>query len=792
MAGKKCILIFIILLYMTLYDSTDANVNKTCSSSKQTLTCNYVPEEIPDGVQNVNIKDFALETLFDLHNELFRSNTWKNVKSLDFDDDFGDRLNLVHIRNKTFMNLQELKVLRMSCRTSFQIEPDAFKGLDKIKQLDFSGCTRLDLAILMKYLNGSDKVPNLEQLILSGIYNIATQGIHIDRTFSRCLAGKPLKIIDLSRTHISLFDCSVLTDLNHLIAVNLSRAIVDKRAKNCNPDPSFHGLDVDLSYSTINGAYISLGIHTYANLNIVASAKNISLVATFILSTRSLNLTALNEGPEILLYNIKIWAVDSINSIYTKELILKQNNLKWFDVRIDCNNIDASSIEILDVSENGMEYIHPSLIACLSGIKHLDLSANNLNAMRMEDVDLFGQLLNRSKQLQYINLASNMLVDIPVDFFKGSNSLVTINLSGNRLTQVHFELHHLKQLLFIDLSRNAIKIFDSVTMEQLDALMIDLEPNIVDTETKKMTSIGRYTSGNRHVRVSGNPFSCGTCETLSSIRWLVSAHITEPVPDQLTCKDERGKNIDLNDAVEAVQEVCERVMKIIVSTVTSFVVIFIIVGIVLLIYFRRKRTKQQQRRNNVIELLRQDEEYFALFLSFCNEDVEFVTENVIGPLNEGLQRLVGTDRNLVCLGDSEFRLGQYVHNESLRCIELSTVFLCLVSDSYCNSRYCVEEFDQATQRKYEQFYTRSLDQRMYTNTLLGRIKASSRIMCASWCQITPSCQDFTFHQNGCKVYGVEGSAQPFKRIELFVKGMLRILMTDIDINTTMQYVFILQ
>ncbi|KAL4237503.1 tRNA-dihydrouridine(20) synthase [NAD(P)+]-like protein [Mactra antiquata] len=698
MSGKKCILIFFISLHMTLYDSTDAIVNKTCSSSKQTLTCNYVPEEIPDGVLNVNIKNFVLEALFKLQNELFRSNTWKNVKSLNFDDRLGDTDNYVLIRNMTFINLQKLKYLRMFCLSNFQIEPDAFKGLDNIKQLEFSGCIRLNLDTLMKSLNGSDKVPNLEQLSLSEIHMLR-YGINIDRTVSRCLAGKPLKRLDLSRTHISSFNPSVSTDLNHLTAVNLSRAIVDKITDHSKSlFPALNGLDVDLSYSKIIGFYIPVGFKTLANLNLPLSAKNMPWLAVFISSVRSLNVSAFNDGREVFLYNIKVWANDNIKSKYTKEFISKQNKIKRIDIRIDCNNIDISSVELFDLSENGMEYIHPSFIACLSGLKHLDLSANNLNAMQMEDSVLFGQLLNRSKQLQYINLASNMLGDVPVDFFKGSRSLVTINLSENRLTQVHFELHHLKYLSFIDLSKNAIKILDSITMEQLDALKIDLEPNIVDTETKKMASIGGYTYGNRHVRVSGNPFSCGTCETLSSIRWLVSAHITEPVPDQLTCKDERGKNIALNDAVAAVQEICERVMKIVVPTITSVVVIFIIVGIVLLVYFRRKRTKQQQKRNNIIELLRHDEEYFALFLSFCDEDVEFVTENVIRPLNEGLQQLVGTDRNLVCLGDSEFRLGQYVHNESLRCIELSTVFLCVVSDSYCNSRYCVEEFDQATQR----------------------------------------------------------------------------------------------
>ncbi|KAL4218717.1 Toll-like receptor 7 [Mactra antiquata] len=671
-------------------------VNTSCSLSRKTFTCNYVPKDIPDGVQSVHIKDLMLETEdFDVNDGLFQSSSWKNVKYLSFFDHSEIKF---YLKERAFTSLTELKGLHIDSESRIQIDPNALLGLNNLNILDFSGCIRLNFDILMNALNGSEKVPNLEKLKLSTV-QYSLFGLNIDRKFSRSLLGKPVKILDLSMTHMSVLDFGILTDMDHLKVLNLSRAILSQHVRYDNLTPAkFNDLVLDFSYLTSPKLIIPYHSQTYANINISFSVlRYLDLHDRAVLFYPGiLNLTGILDGPDIKLYNINIWNDQNFKT-FTKQLIMNENKIHRFDVTFECDHFDFSSLELLALAENGLEYFHPSFLTCLRSLEHLDLSVNNLNAMQEENAQLFGQVLNSSDRLKYINLASNQLVDIPNDFFEGSKNLVTINLAGNKLTQVHFKLHHLQLLSFIDLSDNDIKILDSMTMKQLDAMRIDLEPNIVNTNTKKIASSIRYTSSIRKVRLKGNPFTCDTCETLSSIRWLVSTTITEPSPDELTCKGEDDTNISLTDAVVAVQGICERKLKIIVATITSVVASSICVGVVLFIYFRRKRAQKKRRRYDIIQLLRQANGHFAVFLSFCNEDEIFATENVIGPLNEGLQQLVGTERDLVCRGDSAFRLGQYVHNESLRCIDKSAVFLCIVSNSYCNSRYCVEEFDQATQ-----------------------------------------------------------------------------------------------
>ncbi|KAL4218597.1 Toll-like receptor 7 [Mactra antiquata] len=680
-----------------LGNSRTSAVNSTCSLSTETLTCNYVPEEIPDGVLSVTIKDFMLDKdLFVTHDELFQSESWKNVKYLTFKDDQDISSTRFILKDATLINLHQLKMLRIHMNSILIFEPNAFLGLENVNTLDFTGCTGLHLYRLRKALNGLDKVPNLEHLSLQGVYSY--DGLNFDRTFISCLHGKPLKTLDFSKTHIASFEVAFLWTISDLEFINVSRVTfeVSDSYQFANVTPAdVHRMGVDISYSTAGSLANPFSSNTFANLKIPFVEDSIPWSLYFAL--RMLNISGFNVGQPCRLYNIEIWSVHKFK-ILINQLIAKRNKLQRLDINLDCDNFDISSIIHFDLSENTLEYLHPSLPNCMTGLEHLDLSVNNLNDMLKENEQLFGQLLNNTERLKYISLASNQLVDLPDDFFEGNKNLVAINLAGNRLTQVHFKLHHLKHLSFIDLSSNNIRILDSMTMKQLDAMRIDLEPNVDNTDNMKMTSRDGYISSIRKVRLKGNPFSCDACETLSSIRWLVSTTITESSPDELTCKGEDDTNISLRDAVVVVEGICERKMKIIVITITSVVGSAICVGAVLMIYIRRRRALKQRRRHDIIELLRQDETRFAVFLSFCNEDDEFVQENVIGPLNDGLQRIVGTERNLNCIGDVEYRTGRYVHDEFLRCIELCTVFLCVVSDNYCNSSYCVQEFDLATQK----------------------------------------------------------------------------------------------
>ena len=56
---------------------------------------------------------------------------------------------------------------------------------------------------------------------------------------------------------------------------------------------------------------------------------------------------------------------------------------------------------------------------------------------------------------------------------------------------------------------------------------------------------------------------------------------------------------------------------------------------------------------------------------------------------------VGTNKNLVYIGDECFRPGQRIFAEIIRCLEKTAVVVAAVSRNFCNSYYCKQEVEEA-------------------------------------------------------------------------------------------------
>ena len=65
------------------------------------------------------------------------------------------------------------------------------------------------------------------------------------------------------------------------------------------------------------------------------------------------------------------------------------------------------------------------------------------------------------------------------------------------------------------------------------------------------------------------------------------------------------------------------------------------------------------------------------------------------PIQETLETICETDRDLVCIGDRYFTPGQPIFSEMIRCLDDSAVFIAVMSKNYCNSDYCKLEIEQA-------------------------------------------------------------------------------------------------
>jgi hypothetical protein len=107
--------------------------------------------------------------------------------------------------------------------------------------------------------------------------------------------------------------------------------------------------------------------------------------------------------------------------------------------------------------------------------------------------------------------------------------------------------------------------------------------------------------------------------------------------------------------------------------------------------------KKQQYKSQIeeIKLKIRNNKMFAVFLMYSSYDMDFVHDNVYNNLNNNLKVAIGTERDLVCEGDTHFRPGKPIPDEVSELLDNSAVVVAVISNRYCQSVHCRNEFYQA-------------------------------------------------------------------------------------------------
>jgi hypothetical protein len=196
-------------------------------------------------------------------------------------------------------------------------------------------------------------------------------------------------------------------------------------------------------------------------------------------------------------------------------------------------------------------------------------------------------------------------------------------------------------------------------------------------------------------------------------------------------EDRTSINVD-ETVTGKIQNICNRKTVIIASTVGASVTFLAVCIASLILYRRNMRLKRKRNMDTVLaKLISGEDQYeFVVFLSYSSNDDKFVQDHVINQLNENLQLMIGTDRNLVCTGDTHLRPGFMVYDETLKCLDRSSVVILVVSDNFLRSSYCQYELDQAyLQRKpIVLMLLGHVDEELMTPTMKQLYKRDVRIL----------------------------------------------------------------
>ncbi|XP_052807528.1 uncharacterized protein LOC128236597 [Mya arenaria] len=546
---------------------------------------------------------------------------------------------------------------------------DAFHGMSTLKSLDLSNWNYLDDNAVLRIFANNLSLQSVNELNLSNTY------IHkFNKQFIQTVMSRPIKVLDLRHTTIKEFDRVIFSRHCHYLQYLYFSGVLERNPRGFGSSGTEQICTklkiVDISNTEISK--LSFGYHV-SSLNVNYS-ENSSVFGRLrlIFDAETVKLdNNLKGGYSIGSGVVTINWTTSNTFLKWKNLYLRHNTLQTLNCSLI---IPYSTFELLDLSNNILDYINPKLLSSLHSLRSLSLANNRLNDMLIsfesDFVNLFAALL----KLKNLDISNNNLQFFPADIFKHHVQLNQLDLSGNKITELSISICPLKYLTSLNISNNLLEVNDA-----------DLQKGI----TNYMEYCRNSSEKGPVFDITNNKIVCSSCEHKSTVEWLIYRKSYFYRWPELRCIGQSSRLLMINeDIVRSLNDACLRQTRIALATAIPFAFMLSLIGILYVLYKRRKASMRLQTRENRIAKLQADDDRFAVFLSYNSEDYNFVHEHVFMPLNLHLQTIVNTDRPLVCTGDQNFRLGLYIHEETIRLIQQSYVVVLMVTDSFCTSRFC--------------------------------------------------------------------------------------------------------
>ena len=330
-------------------------------------------------------------------------------------------------------------------------------------------------------------------------------------------------------------------------------------------------------------------------------------------------------------------------------------------------------MKVLNISHNEIQHPAPDLGHNLPQIEVFDLSYNLLDLQGKD-----GDFLAGATSVVEVNLAGNLVQDIPYNRFSALARLQTLNLSNNILESFVVNIQNLKRLSFIDLSGNKITALSADMIDQFSSLAAELQNSSLKIDLSK------------------NSLLC-TCNVRHFTEWILSQpHNIEFVDFQeYMCWNDEFKPVPFHGLHKQTTFSClSKKAYIGIGVGSGALVTILIVLLIIRIYSKRwwfryqyfiasKLWRDKQRKE-----LESHEFRYDLFVAYNRHDKHSVDET--------LQPKLETEYGIrLCLHERDFELGGVIPEQIIDCIESSRKTLLILSPNFVRSTWCKFEMRMA-------------------------------------------------------------------------------------------------
>lgn len=349
----------------------------------------------------------------------------------------------------------------------------------------------------------------------------------------------------------------------------------------------------------------------------------------------------------------------------------------------------------LDMKSTDLKHIGPAFLQ-FPRLQLLDLSNNTLFDHKASQSFWSG-----IPNLRHLYLNDMGFSQIPPDFFNQLQHIETLSLCNNGISEINFNISHMKNITFLNLARNKIQSFNQRFLDQLDSVLdrdgqnnlvkIDLSENHLVCECSTLAFL-RIIKSNK-VQLSGRE----KCVYFDG-RWL---NLTEVNVSKLhrQCVNVAG-NIshivyvdnqrsveDRRHLVPAVLLPCLLITAVIITAVISCRYKWTIRWL----FYKWKSLVKLSKTSGSPVVNRQ---YHAFVSHNHSQDFEWVQETLLAKIeNEwGLS---------LCIGQRDFTIGTSISDNIVRAVMSSNYTLIILTPGFIQSKWCDFELQMALTQGYK-------------------------------------------------------------------------------------------
>ena len=373
-----------------------------------------------------------------------------------------------------------------------------------------------------------------------------------------------------------------------------------------------------------------------------------------------------------------------------RNLVYRANGLTSITGPIMINRPRSSGLFEVDFSDNSISCLARDVfkysVSKGLGVGKLLLAGNNLWEQLAQDVD--GETFIHYSNLTELNLANNRIKKLPFGVFSKVPKLEILNLSGNSLQLIEFDVKLFKQLKVFDMSNNLFTSLETSVQDKLSLLMRSTNTNTV---------------------LVGNPLQC-SCDSLLFLHWMKREKDNVMNYERTSCLFD-GRLVEfskIDDIVEDLDFNCAKTFALMISgSLLGLTLIGIFVSICLYRHrwdIRYCMLKMSHKGKKYQRLIDQTTTYkYDAFVAYDKDDRSWVRNELIPNMESSEDPNSGIEGNGMrfCIHERDFELGNWIEENIVSAIEQSRKVILVISANFLASNWCRFELEISRMQSLE-------------------------------------------------------------------------------------------